>query len=578
MKVRQKDGGGTTKAAWRAAVTPALLAVVRGMNSRKYVIMVLLAILLLPTPGGAAAADNEGIAIWGHSFPADITPERLAAGLRTVGAERPDRPIVNQAIGGSKFDLSMTRQGGYEWTVEVEGGAIPASGRVKLINPRGTAMAAQFNAGLDPIVAKYLPPEGETKALEVTFNADTLFRFALAPDQGERLAAAIFEGIRWPAFWADDDPRARMQTWVSIQGVVGQLGLDKPEDGEPALSFLRREEGDAVRVDGQAEVKMLAVGRQMQHDVTTLNRWLKIQWAPGPEKLKWPEIYGPSEQRQLECEASFAINKLRMMVFVQSALRCMGAADKRLIMIIGSQGTAAASDNRHDGHSGWIAAEVGRQFYRDNFPEYSFDFVAASLTGLGPVPPAKEWFAKAHPELLRDPDWGWGAELHVIPDGRWAGGKHSGRERAAVAELRLTGNGGGGVKAAARVATITPESTRWVKTGLLVGVEAEKGVAVRLTIREGGRGYVVGDTITIPPGAVGNAEPISGEVTAIREETIGTVRHPDGTVDVANSYSQWDVDNGYWPRCLRRDAGHFSGPGAEYISLLLAAFIKEKGW
>lgn len=560
----------------RGMLTTGLLAAGLRMNSRKYGILALLAILSLPALS-AGAADNEGIVIWGHSFPADITPERLAAGLRMVGAERPDRPIVNHCIGGTKFDLSMTRQGGYEWTVEVEGGVIPASGRVRLINPRSPTMAAQFNAGLEPIVARYLPPDGETRALQVTFNADTLFRFALAPNQGEQLAAAIFNGIRWREFRADDEAGARMQTWVAVGGVIGQIGVESSERDAP-LYFQRWEEGDAVRVDGQTEMKMLAVGRQMQHDATTLNRWLKILWAPGPEKLKWPEVYGPSEQRQLECEASFAVNKLRMTVFAQSALRCMSASDKRLMMMVGSQGTAPASDNRHDGHSGRIAAEVSRQFYLDSFPEYSFDFVAASLTGLGLVPPAKEWFAKTHPELFRDPDWGWGAELHAIPDGRWAGLLHSGREKSAVAELRLTGNGRGGVTAAPRVATSTSESTRFVKTGLFVGVEAENGVAVRLSVREGGRGYAVGDTITIPAGALGNAEPITGEVAAIREETIGTVRHPDGTVDVANSYSQWDVDNGYWPRCFRRDVGHFSGPGAEYLSLLVAARIKELGW
>ncbi len=546
-------------------------------------ILVLCGILagaVLITHGAEAQAgkgqDSEGIAIWGHSFPADITPERLAAGLRTVGDDRPERPIVNNCIGGTRFDLSMTRQGGYEWTVEVEGGVIPASGRVKLINPRSPTMAAQFNAGLRPIVTKYLEKAKDSTAeIRVTFNADNQEVFPLALNQGERLATAIFNGIRWQKIPQNPNQSGRTTSWVSIQGVVGLIGLDE----KGTLSFLRQKEGNPVKVDESAELKMLAVGPDMQHDVTTLNRWLKILWAPGLEKLRWPEVYGPSEQRQIECEASFAVNKLRMTVFAQSALRCMSAADKRLILVVGSQGTAPASDNRHDGHSGRIAGEAKKQFYLDNFPEYSFDFVAASLTGLGLVPPAKEWFAKTHPELFRDPDWGWGAELHAIPDGRGAGQFHSGREKAAVAKLRLTGNGGGGVTAAVRVAASTPDVTRFVKTGLFVGVEAENGVAVRLTIREGGRGYVVGDRVTIPAGAVGNADPITAEVAAIREETIGTVRHPDGTVDLEHSYSQWDVDNGYWPRCFRRDGGHFSHPaGGEYLSLLVAAFIKQKGW
>jgi hypothetical protein len=369
----------------------------------------------------------------------------------------------------------------------------------------------------------------------------------------------------------------RHQTWVSIRGVVGQIGRDDPGNRETPLYFLRREEGDAVRVDGAAEVKMLAVGADMQHDVATLNRWLKIQWAPNAQKLPWPEIYGPLKEGQPDPEASIAINQLQMKVFVQSTLQCMRASEKRLILMSESQITAPASGNLQD-QSWTIANDVAQQFYRNNFPDYFFDFAAAAPRGLGPVPPAKEWFAKTHLELFRDPDWGWGAELHVIPNGRWAGGNHTKREKFAVAELCLTGNGGGGVRSAPRVATSTPDATRFVKTGLFVGVEARNGVAVRLSVREGGRGYAGGDTITIPAGALGNAAPITGEVTSIREETIGTVRHPDGTVDIAHSYSQWDVDNGYWPRCFRRDVAHFSGPGGEYLSLLIAAYIKEKGW
>jgi hypothetical protein len=98
----------------------------------------------------AAGEDNEGIAIWGHSYPADITPERLAAGLREVGAARPERPSVNQSIGGHGLDQSLMRQGAHEVTVQVEGGTIPPSGRVKLIHPRSPAMAKQFDAGLGP--------------------------------------------------------------------------------------------------------------------------------------------------------------------------------------------------------------------------------------------------------------------------------------------------------------------------------------------------------------------------------------------------------------------------------------------
>jgi hypothetical protein len=149
-------------------------------------------------PQAAAGRDNEGIAIWGHSFPADITPERLAAGLRTVGAKRPDRPIVNQSKGGAGLGLSIMQQGGYEWNAEVAGGIIPARGRVELINWRSQTMVDQFNAGLGPIVSKYLPPKGSKADVRVQFNPDHQSPvFSLAPNQGELFTTMILKSISW---------------------------------------------------------------------------------------------------------------------------------------------------------------------------------------------------------------------------------------------------------------------------------------------------------------------------------------------------------------------------------------------
>jgi hypothetical protein len=460
----------------------------------------------------AAGRDNEGIAIWGHSMPADITPARLAAALLAVGAANPGRPIVNQSVGGSGTFNSLLRQGAIAWTTEVAGGVIPGEGRVELTNHRS------------PVFEEKL---------------------------GAAESAQIMAEIRW----------SRMQnTWVEIGGVIGQFAWDKDRSADAPPFFQRREAGEAVRVKNPIDVRMLAVGPDMAHDLKILNRYLNILWGPG-------------------YRSSFSLeeNQRYMIGLVQASLDRMSARDKRLIIIEGMPFTAlpASAKNIQDERLG---VERARKIYQENFPNYYFDYVAASLTGLGPAPAAREWLAKTHPELFRDPDWGWEADLDSIPNGRYAGGNHTGREKAAVAELRLTGNGGRGVKSAARVRTETPGATRWVKTGLFVGVEAEDGSVVRLTVHEGGRGYAVGDRVVIPAGEVGNAAPITGEVAAIREESIGTVRHPDGTVDVAHSYSQWDVDNGYWPRCFRRDFIHLNAAGAEYLSLLLAARIEQLGW
>ena len=471
-----------------------------------------------PSSAASGAADNEGIAIWGHSMPADVSPARLEAALRAVGAAHPGRPIVNQSIGGSGQFNSLLRQGAIAWTTEVAGGVIPAEGRVELTNHRSPALEQQIGAQ----------------------------------------AAEIMAEIRW---------HRMAHTWVEIGGVIGQFGWDENRAEDAPPYFERRDAGQAVRVNNPVTVRMLAVGPAMAHDLETLNRYLNILWGPA---VRDP---GPSVRNPAELEAS----RRRIITLVQASLDRMSAREKRLIVMEGMPYTAPAASNSR-GQSGRFGAELARRIYQEHFPEYYFDYVAASLTGLGPVPPAREWFAKTYPEWFNDPATGWAAELHLIPEGRYAGGPHTDKESAAVADIRLTGNGGSGVTAAPHVGTETPGATRWVKTGLLVGVEATDGVAVRLTVREGGRGYAVGDPIIIPAGAVGNAAPITGEVTAVREETIGTVRHPDGTVDVAHSYSQWDVDNGYWPRCFRRDSIHFNMGGAEYLSHLLAARIKELGW
>jgi len=472
-----------------------------------------------------SARDNEGIVIWGHSMPADITPARLQAALRAVGAANPERPIVNAAVGGSGTFNSLLRQGAIAWTTEVAGGAIPAEGRVELANHRSPALEQQLGPRADELMKE----------------------------------------IRWHRI---------SNTWVEIGGVVGRLGWN---EGAPPF-FERREPGNAVQVDNPVAVRMLAVGPDMAHDLETLNRYLSILWAPGFGKPRYPEIYGPSGANDADLSAELEARRRQIVTQVQASLDRMSAREKRLIILEGMPWTAPPSHAK-DMQSEIRGVVLARLVFEEHFPKYYFDYVAASVTGLGPVPPAREWFAKTRPEVFGDPDWGWGAELHTIPERPYKGSNdHSYRENAAVAGLRLRGTGGRGVEAAARVGTETPGATRWVKTGLFVGVEAENGVAVRLTVCEGGRGYAVGDRISIPAGTVGNAAPITGEVTAIREETIGTVRRPDGTVDVERSYSQWDVDNGHWPRCFRRDKIHLNRVGAEYLSLLVAAFIDEKAW
>jgi len=223
--------------------------------------------------------------------------------------------------------------------------------------------------------------------------------------------------------------------------------------------------------------------------------------------------------------------------------------------------------------------------YAANYPDNYLDFTPYFLNGGLGVPSFKSWFAANYSAEYAAAETGWAAEMNTyLNDPANATVVYT--ETLAAATVTLTGNGGSGVTHShVSVETTSPPNTSLPvdirdqgRVGLRLGVNAAGGVVTSLWVREGGRGYVVNDTFTIPAGTIGNTSDITGTVATTRSETIGTVRNEDGTVDVANSYSQWDVDNGYVPRSARRDVVHFNAFGAEYLCLVLAAKIKSLNW
>ncbi len=467
---------------------------------------------------------------------ADLKEDRLRSALRTVGARNPDREILNWGIGGQSSFQIAARQGAIPWTAEVVGGVIPASGSVELVNHR------------------------------------TPLRTELSNQTGGKIPTDLHDNGNWLPY--ENNPNS---TWVEIDGVFGEIVRKKSDAGgkkEHAFFFIRKDAGIAVRVVNPVSIEVVGTGPHAEHRLEDINKRLAIIWAFGPHLnpyFRSSEVYGASANA-LNPTLSTEVE----MEILEAMIEQIASPDKRYILLDETRGFPPPSHDKNLQNN--VANNTLRAAaYRTNYPEVYFDFAPLFATGLGDVPPAKQWLRETYPNEYNDPVKGWLGERQIL-EKRNGRSKVTPIEPAAVAKIVLLSDGGSGVKSVDAIETKTEGSTRFLKTGLRVGVQAKDGVATALAVREGGRGYTVGDIITIPPGAVGNAEAIKGKVAELRKETLGTVRHPDGAVDTAASYSQWDLDNGYIPRVFRRDIVHYTPRGAEYLSLLLAEEIKRRDW
>lgn len=476
---------------------------------------------------------DSGIVVWGDSMGGDLKEERFTEGFKALGYKSSGRNFVNGAIGGQSSWQVAARQGGIPWTVEVVGGVIPASGSVELADHR------------------------------------TPLRTTISEKSGGKIPSDLHSRGAWI-----NTLNSVKATWVSIGGIEGQIVSDNSDQSIRKFLFHRKTDGAPVKVKNPVDIKVLGTGSNGEYTLEKINKYIAIFWPFGAHLnafLPTSTVYGPDKggpDPSLEAEAEIAN--------VHAMIANISSPQKRYIILYHTKTFPAVSTNQNM-QNDRVLNNLSVIAYKKNFPDHYFDFVSAFANGLGAVKPSKDWWRENYPEEFNNPESGWFAELNVS---KTKSGEQSvtPKEPAAVASLKIIENGGSGVKTSLSVATVTKSSSEFLKTGLKVGVEALKGKTSILTVREGGIGYAVGDRVTIPTGSNGNASPIIGEVTALREETIGTVRNPDGSVDIKSSYSQWDLDNGYIPRVFRRDAVHFNARGADYLCLLLAARIMEKGW
>ena len=476
---------------------------------------------------------DSGIVVWGDSMAGGLSPECLSAGLKAVGYASSKRKIVNWAIGGQSTWQVAARQGAIPWTVDLVGEVIPASGYVELADHR------------------------------------TPLRTVLA----EKTGGKIPSNLHSRGAWINSINNIR-STWVSINGIEGQIVTDNSDQSVRKFLFYRKEEGAPVRVKNPVEIKVLGTGVNGEYRLTEINNYITILWPFGAHLGVFIPVNGEKEtapgmpELRMEPEAEMAL--------VKAMIEKISSPEKRFIILFQMRSFPAPSDQQNAQKSR-IFSNLNDAAYRKNFPDHYFDFIAAFASGLGEVQSSKDWLLANYPEEFKDSVTGWNSERCTIISSR---GEESvtPKEPAAVAFLKIIENGGRGVKSTPSVAMKSEFSTEFLKTGLKVGVEAKKGKVIALTVREGGRGYAPGDLVTIPSGTIGNTEAIVAEVAGVREETLGTVRNPDGSVDINSSYNQWDLDNGYIPRIFRRDVVHLTARGSEYLGLLLAAKIKAKAW
>ena len=470
---------------------------------------------------------NRDVHLWSDSMLQNVEggSGRLAAGFNSAGVSMQNRSIKDFSIGSQSSLQVALRMGAIPLTATISGGQIPSNGSVQILDAKTPILSEVFAEN-----SAYTSPYGED---------------------------VLDTGV-WIGTFADAN---QVRNYVEIEGVKGSL----IKTGSNYF-FERFASGDAVPVANPATIDFVGADAAGSADETSLQYNSEATW------VLWPN--GPhtgAVERTAEIERKV----------IDSIVARARTVDKKIVLLYRFEIYPA-----YTGSTFVQFRDLLHSMYKQNFEEIYYDFSPDFLTGLPAygLPDYKTWLQTNYPSLYADTTKGWSAELATHPTGPI----NTPTETAAVASISLVSNGGSGVVSQTSVDTVTTNpSTVWYeqgyyKKGLRVGVQASNGVATSLWVREGGRGYAPNDIFTIPAGQIGNAQDITGIVNTVQSETLGTVRNSDGSVNLQNSYSQWDWDNGYIPRCSRIDDVHpgafAGGSSAEYLSLLLGYYFKSRGW
>ena len=211
------------------------------------------------------------------------------------------------------------------------------------------------------------------------------------------------------------------------------------------------------------------------------------------------------------------------------------------------------------------------QAYINNYGDRYVSIIDTSLNGNSSlsVSSFKVWFNSNYPAIYSSSTspYAW--------DGLGANASFRQTTTSGVTAVTLGSTGTSGTQSANSVDTTTSGSG----VALRLGVVASGGVVTSIWVREPGHGYAASDTVTIPAGAIGNSAAITATVDSVGNGTPGNdVFNQDGSIDTANAYNQWDVNNGWMPRTMFTDNVHLSAYGKEYVRFIVARFILNQGW
>jgi hypothetical protein len=526
------------------------------------------------------ALGTSDITMWGDSMSGTFGVSTTQQSFIDAGETDYSRVFRNQGSGGLSSVVIAMQMGVAGWTVEFPGGQINPSGNTIVTNNRAaiyTQFATEQGINLDPFAYSNFPAKmprqvvggviGKVRQQTATSVTTTASGSAGGSTVTVADASGIQIGMLVKQTNGNEDKIILGTTVTGITGTTISLSATNLSDlssnsldfyYEGGYVFARETAGDAVPVNGPQEVVPITnngFGSDQgypQTDMEDLLNSIQILWPFGPHGS------GGNDPATME------------MIVLEAMINGLTALSKKYVMLNAVASSTNAITNAQDNGTIVRTTDDVEQAYFDNYGDRYLSIINTSLNGdlSLPIDDFKTWFSTNYPNIYAsDPDYGWSV----------LGGNNVYRQTttSGVTGVTLVGNGGSGVQSATSVDTTTTGSG----IALRLGVVASGGVATAIWVREPGLGYAVNDTVTIPAGTIGNTSDITATISSIGTSSPGNdVFNQDGSLDVANAYNEWDINNGYMPRAMFNDAVHLSPYGKEYVRLMVVKFILNQSW
>jgi hypothetical protein len=528
------------------------------------------------------ALGTSDITLWGDSMSGTFGVSTTEQSFIDAGETGYSRAFRNQGSGGLSSIVIAMQMGAAGWTVEVPGGQINASGNTTVNNMRAaiyTDFATEKGLNLDPFeYSNFIAKMPRQRVAGVIGkiqqqSATTVTTTATGSAGGSTVTVANATGIEVGMLVkqtnGNEDKIILGTTVTAISGTtislsasnVSALSSDSLDFYyEGGYVFARETTGDAVPVSGPQGIVPITnngFGTDQSYPQTNMEDLLnsiQILWPFGPHGS------GGDDPATIE-----------MIVLDAMINKGLTALDKKYVMLNAVASSTKAISNIIDYGTVVKTTDAVEQAYINNYGDRYLSIIDTSLNGNSSlsVSSFKAWFNSNYPAIYSSSTspYAW--------DGLGANASFRQTTTSGVTAVTLGSTGTSGTQSTISVDTITSGSG----VALRLGVVASAGVATSIWVREPGHGYATSDTVTIPAGAIGNSAAITATVSSIGTSAPGNdVFNQDGSIDTANAYNEWDIDNGYMPRAMFTDNVHLSTYGKEFVRFLVAKFILNQGW